>query len=555
MSTVVDRVRADDGADGGAGDGSGGGRPGPADPAPVGLGPLGWARWLWRQLTSMRTALFLLLMLAVAAVPGSIIPQRGADAVRVAQYEQDHPVLAPWIERVSGFDVYTSPWFSAIYILLFVSLVGCVLPRTRTHLRSLRTPPPPTPARLERLPVHRTAEVPFDPDVALAAARTVLRGRRYRVVDGGGASVAAQRGDLRETGNLVFHLSLIGVLVAVAVGGLFGYRGQALVPQGKAFANSLTSYDSFDRGSWYDPADLPPFSLRLDDLRVKFDETSAGEQFAAPRDFEADLGVSDGPGQAVQEQRLRVNHPLRVGGASVYLAGNGYAPHVTVRDSAGNVAFDDQVPFLPQDAFYASSGVIKVPDAAGTQIGFVADLYPTYEMTPQGPRSLFPDSRNPVILLTAFTGDLGLDGPPQNVYVLDTAKMTQLEGADGAPFRAALRPGQTLDLPGGAGSITLDSVDRYAGITVRHDPARGVALVSALLAIAGLSASLFIPRRRLWVRVRPAGDEGAGAGTLVQVGALARSEDAGLADEADRVLADLVAALPAVPEPAPTRAP
>ena len=543
----MDRVRADDGSKGGGGGAGDGGRPGPVDPAPVGLGPLGWARWLWRQLTSMRTALFLLLLLAVAAVPGSIIPQRGADAVRVAQYQQDHPDLAPWIERVSGFDVYTSPWFSAIYLLLFVSLVGCVLPRTRTHLRSLRTPPPLTPARLERLPVHREADVPFEADVALAAAWRALRARRYRVVDGGGASVAAQRGDLRETGNLVFHLALIGVLVAVAVGGLFGYRGQALVPQGKAFANSLTSYDTFDPGAWYDTAALPPFSLRLDDLRVRFEESAGGAQFAAPRDFEATVGVSDGPGQPVTEQRLRVNHPLRVGGASVYLAGNGYAPHVTVRDAAGNVAFDDQVPFLPQDGFYSSSGVIKVPDAAGTQLGFVADLYPTYLMTDQGPRSVFPDKRDPVILLTAFTGDLGLTGAPQNVYVLDTKRMTQLQGPDGAPFRAALRPGQTVRLPDGAGSITLDSVDRYAGITVRHDPARGVALVSALLAIAGLSASLFVPRRRLWVRVRPAA-----AGSTVEVGALARSEDAGLAEEAERVLADLVLALPASPQRAPS---
>lgn len=511
-------------------------------PVPVGLGVVGWVRWLWRQLTSMRTALFLLLLLAVAAVPGSIIPQRGADAVRVAQYVRDHPDLAPWIDRVSGFDVYTSPWFSAIYILLFASLVGCVLPRTRTHLRALRTPPPPTPARLERLPVHRTVTVPFEADVALAAARTTLRARRYRVVDGGGSSVAAQRGDLRETGNLVFHLSLIGVLVAVAAGGLFGYRGQALVPQGKAFANSLTSYDTFDPGSLYDPTALSPFSLRLDDLRVKFEERAGGEQFAQPRDFEADLDVSDGPGLEPSEKLLRVNHPLRVGGASVYLAGNGYAPRVTVRDSAGDVAFDDQVPFLPQDGFYSSSGVIKVPDAAGEQLGFVADLYPTYKMTAQGPRSVFPDKRDPVVLLTAFTGDLGLgDGAAQNVYVLDTKKMTQLKADDGTPFRTALRPGQTVALPGGAGSITLDSVDRYAGITVRHDPGRAAALVSSLLAIAGLSASLFIPRRRLWVRVRPAAD---GGGSVVEVGALARSEDAGLGEEAERVLADLVSALP-----------
>ena len=50
------------------------------------LGPLGWARWAWRNLTSMRTALFLLLLLSVGAVPGSIFPQRSIDPGRVADY-------------------------------------------------------------------------------------------------------------------------------------------------------------------------------------------------------------------------------------------------------------------------------------------------------------------------------------------------------------------------------------------------------------------------------------------------------------------------------------
>ncbi len=535
-----------------------GARPGAAapPPAPKGLGVVGWGRYLWRQLTSMRTALFLLMLLAVASVPGSIIPQRGADAVRVAQYEEDHPVLAPWIDRLSGFDVYTSPWFSAIYILLFVSLVGCVLPRTRAHWRALKTPPPATPARLERLPVHRTAHVPFAPETVLAAARTALEGRRYRVVDGGGSSVAAQRGELRETGNLVFHVALIGVLVAVAVGGLWGYRGQAVVPVGKAFANSLTSYDTFDGGGLYQPKDLPPFSVRLDDLDVEFETEATGNQFAAPRDFSATTTLTDAPGDDPRQELLRVNHPLRVGGASVYLAGNGYAPRLTVRDATGAVAFSDQVPFLPQDTFYSSSGVVKVPDASGEQIGIVADLYPTYTMTEQGPRSVFPDAKDPAMLFTAFTGDLGLDGAPQNAYVLDTDQMTQLESDDGQPFRQILRPGETVDLPDGAGTVTLDSVDRFAGLTIRRDPGRALALGSSLVAIAGLTASLFVPRRRVWIRAVPArasgaagsaGPSGPDEGTRVEVGALARSEDGGLSEEAERLMADLVTALPGRP--------
>ncbi|MEU1163986.1 cytochrome c biogenesis protein ResB, partial [Streptomyces sp. NPDC005921] len=43
-----------------------------------GLGVVGWARWFWRQLTSMRVALLLLLLLSLGAIPGSLIPQSGA---------------------------------------------------------------------------------------------------------------------------------------------------------------------------------------------------------------------------------------------------------------------------------------------------------------------------------------------------------------------------------------------------------------------------------------------------------------------------------------------
>ena len=118
------------------------------------LGARGWLRFLWRQLTSLRTALFLLLLLAVAAVPGSVFPQRGIDATRTADWIADRPTVGPVMDRLGFFDVYSAPWFASIYLLLFVSLVGCVLPRTRVHWEALRQPPPRTPARLERLAAH-----------------------------------------------------------------------------------------------------------------------------------------------------------------------------------------------------------------------------------------------------------------------------------------------------------------------------------------------------------------------------------------------------------------
>jgi cytochrome c biogenesis protein len=483
----------------------------------------------------MRTALFLLLLLAVAAVPGSVLPQRGVDAGAVTAYLLDHPSSGPWLDRLGGFDVYSSPWFSAIYLLLFVSLVGCVLPRTRLHLRSLRSAPPRAPRRLDRLPAHSSIVLDVGPDRALDDARQVLRGRRYRVAVADGA-VSAERGYLRETGNLLFHVALLVLLVAVAAGHLLGWRGDVIVPVGTSFSNAVASYDTLDTGPWVDPEKLSPFSLHVDSMSVQFEATQASAR-GAPRDFRAAVTSRQTLQAAPRPGTISVNHPLHVGGAKVFLLGNGYAPVITVRDSRGDVVYSDATPFLPQDGTYRSVGVVKAPGAQPQQIGLQGIFLPTAQIDADGMRSLFPDALNPAMALTAYVGDLGLaSSRPQSVYTLDVDGMRQLRSADGSPYRVLLRPGQTAQLPDGTGSVTFERVQRYAGLSVRHDPASGWALGSSIAAILGLSLSLFVPRRRVFVRVRRDAD---GSRTVVDVGALARGEDGHLDGEVRAVAAAL----------------
>src|SRR5205085_3627801 len=82
----------------------------------------------WRALTSMSTALALLFLLAFGAVPGALLPQRSLNEAKVAQYVAEHPRIGPWLDRLQAFEVFSSVWFTAIYVLLFVSLVGCLVP-------------------------------------------------------------------------------------------------------------------------------------------------------------------------------------------------------------------------------------------------------------------------------------------------------------------------------------------------------------------------------------------------------------------------------------------
>ncbi len=525
--------------------------PAPAGTAPAGeapqlptLGLVGWLRWGWRQLTSMRVALLLLMLLAVAAVPGTVFPQQPQDPARVATYLSDHPDVGPLLERLGFFDVYASAWFSAIYLLLFVSLVGCILPRSRTHLRALRGRPPRAPRRFDRFPAQAALELDGTPQDVAARAAAALRGprwwRRFRVDvrdEGAGVwSVAAERGYLRETGNLVFHLALVGLLVSVATGQLLHYRGQAIVVEGRAFANTQSDYDSFEAGSAFRPSSLEPFALRLDSFESRFDPDTLQS-----RDFTARVTVTE-PGADPVADTIKVNHPLEVGGAKVYLQGNGYAPQVTVRDAAGEVAFAGAVPFLPQDTVYTSQGVIKVPDVTtGPQIGLQGVLLPTaQQLSDDIWRSVDPQPTEPLLALAVWTGDLGLDdGIPQNVYQLDESGLTQATQADGRPVTLYVRPGQTVDLPDGLGTLTFDALPRFVALDLRHDPSLAWVLTFALLAFAGLAASLFAPRRRVWLRASPApeGDEGPGSGrTVVTAAALARGDDVGLQAELDRAV-------------------
>jgi cytochrome c biogenesis protein len=525
----------------------------PAAPVSPKLGVVGYLRFFWRQLTSMRTAILLLLLLAVAAIPGSLVPQRSSDPNGVAQYFVDNTDLAPVLDNLQLFDVYSSAWFSAVYILLFVSLIGCIIPRTKHHFDAMRARPPRTPMRLSRLADHREETYPeVAADTAIAEARTLLSRSGYRVEEydqGGVRSVSAERGYLRETGNLVFHASLVGVLVTVGVGGGFGYSGQRVVVEGQSFVNTLLDYDSFNPGRFFDPDALSPYALGLDSFDVTY-ETANLDAYGQPIDFTANVTTTTPDGEKL-DQTIKVNEPLRFAGTDVFLLGNGYAPTITVRDPDGNVVFTDSVPFLPQDANLTSIGVVKVPDGLAEQVGLVGFFYPTAQPLDDGAfTSTYPDLVYPVLSLNVYTGDLGIDdGVPRSVYTLNTDDMTQVAGRDAEAKALQLLPGQTAQLPGGLGSIEFGnatpdaaagdfsrSVPRFASFDIHSDPSQLWVLIFAVLVVLGLLTSLFVPRRRVWIAVHPvagSGSDGSEPGVRVEYAGLARGEDPGLRDAVD----------------------
>ncbi|MFJ3586197.1 cytochrome c biogenesis protein ResB [Streptomyces sp. NPDC090127] len=496
------------------------------------LGVVGWIRWFWRQLTSMRVALILLFLLSLGAIPGSLIPQTSADELKVRTFQEAHPTLTPIYEKLQLFDVYSSVWFSAIYILLFVSLIGCIVPRTWQFIGQLRGRPPGAPGRLTRLPAYTTWRTEAEPEQVREAALALLKGRRFRahvVKD----AVAAEKGYLRETGNLLFHIALIVMLVAFAWGQLFKSEGGKLIVEGDGFSNTLTQYDDFKSGSLYSTDDLAPFGFTLDSFTGTYEKS--GPQRGTPRTFEAAVTYSEGGGKD-RKAVVRVNEPLKVRDSKVYLIAHGYAPVVTVKDGRGKVVFHGAVPLLPFDNNITSTGAIKVMDGyrdkngKKEQLGFQAFFVPTFAGAGKGSMfSQFPALDFPVMALTGFHGDLRVNsGLPQNVYQLDTSKMKQFKVEGGTGVAQRMLPGETMTLPDGAGSITFEKdIKEWASFQISQQPGNGLALAGAIAAIAGLTGSLFIQRRRVWVRaVR--GSDGV---TVVEMAGLGRSESAKLPEE------------------------
>ena len=497
------------------------------------------ARRGWRSLTSMGTALVLLFLLALGAVPGALLPQRSLNESKVERYLGQHPVIGPWLDRLQLFDVFSSFWFTAIYVLLFISLVGCLTPRIIEHIRSMRAAPVPAPRNLSRLPRHAQGSANGTPADVAARIDGQLRGwRRITRTADDVVEISAEKGYLREFGNIVFHFSLLGLLAAIAAGKLFGYEGNVIVLAngGPGFCSaSPAAFDSFRAGNTVDGTSLYPMCIRVNDFEAKYLPTGQATSFMANIDYQAGPDLSTG---TWRPYRLEVNHPLRVGGDRVYLQGHGYAPTFTVTFPGGQKR-TQTVQFQPDNTqTLLSSGTVRVDPPAGlfppdqrrkNQLAITGLFAPTQQMDGKLLSSSFPAMNDPAVAIDIYRGDAGLDtGRPQSLFSLDTRlieqkRLTKLK-------RVNLTLGQEVRLDDGT-VVRFDGATQFVNLQVSHDPGQVWVLVFALSMMSGLLVSLIVRRRRVWARI-----SAAEAGTVnVELAGLARTDNSGWGEELDRL--------------------
>jgi len=511
----------------------------------------------WRVLRSMRTAIYLLIALTAATLVPTFVPQRINNAQKVLEIRRTHPYWYSVGERLKVFDVFTSPWYMAIWVSLLVVLFLCLLPRTAAFFRQWRRAlAEPHSGALPNLPHVTEWQTSLSPGDAARAARRTLRRRRWRQGRANpSGQYVAEKGALREAGSLLFHWSLFLLIIGLAVSRFLGFAGQAVIVEGKEWVEAPINFDSWrNKGSLGDSAHRG-FTVALDSFVVDDPQTDA------PQDFVSTVRVIDG-GREVAEKRIAPNDPLNYRGVKMYQLSFGWAAQIRVVDADGRTVFDDFVILRPEGPRGSWTGVVKVPSLQ-PQAGLAVYLFPTAEqITPSqaealgedelGPRVLLrnrpgaPMADNPAILFREWRGDLGLEAGPQSVYNLDTAAMTETDAGlvtlDSNGF--TLEDGLRVEFP---------ELRHYSVFDVKRDPGLAFVLVSAVLLLLGLVGALYSRRRRLWVWVRPA-PEGADR-TLVTFGGLGYQRKEVFADEFGGLVATLREALPPIDSVAPPHEP
>ncbi|OHR21479.1 cytochrome c biogenesis protein ResB [Corynebacterium sp. HMSC034A01] len=528
-----------------------------------------WLKKAWHWLTSMRTALMLLFVLAVASIPGALLPQRTVSSSLVDDYLKANPTTGPIYDKLQLFDVFQSTWFLAIIVLLTISLVGCIIPRSIDHWRAYKAKPTRAPKYLGRMPHHVEGEVAGAPEDVEKQLRTQLK--RWHVASytpdedrAGAYSVSAERGYTRELMNLIFHIGIVAMILTFVAGRMVFYEGQVIVvtnseaesavpvEQSRVFCNtSPANFDVFRAGPLFDGTGLTPFCFESQNFSATYLNNGQANEFSSDITYTDDLTV---PQEEWTPTSLAVNHPLRLGGDRVYLQGHGFAPQITLTWPNGETR-TQMMQFRPTDVFtFLSSGVMRFDPPAGMypdladrrqhQIAIEGNFAPTARWAgPNGDQlqSAFPSMDDPAVSVDVYVGDAGLDtGRPQNVFVLDQSLVA--DGRLEKVSRVQLTPGSeaTVDTGDGEVKVRFDGAAEYANYQISRDPTQVWALLAAAVMLAGLAGSLAIKRRRIWVRLRPGAPAAGEAVTHVEIAGLARTDRAGWGREFDDIAAAIL---------------
>ncbi len=397
---------------------------------------------LWKGLRSVRLTIALFLILAGAAILGTLIPQN----LSPEEYLRVYGAVASVLLRASGLtDLYHSGWFIGLMGMLVLNLIACSVHRFPRTWKAIRTPQRPLTDGLWRsLPIRRALRWDQGLEGTVGALREGLSRRRWSPREerrGDDVHLLAQKGRYGRLGVFVTHLGVVVILSGALVGSLFGFNGFIRVHEGEGVdvAQDQRARTHRELG----------FQVRCDAFRVAYYPDGT------PMEFRSDLSFLEG-GKVVSQGPLRVNHPIEHRGFVFYQSSYGSTVKVTL-----------------EAANSSGGGTRRVQ----TEVGQTLSLAPGVNV--QAVRyEAMAGGRGPALLIAVAR-------PGQHPLLGWLIKGGAAQPVDG----------WTLSL--------LDASERsWTGLQVKRDPGVWVVWVGCTLVLLGCTMAFSMPHRAIWIRLR-----------------------------------------------------
>ncbi|MCK5148287.1 cytochrome c biogenesis protein ResB [bacterium] len=263
-------------------------------------------------LSSTKLTIWVLLLISVASIFGTLIPQNES----IEFYRSVYGSKAGVITGLALNDTYHSSWFIALIALFAINLIACTTKKWTVFLRIMRHKPRDADAKtLKAMSIYHSWPVKTYKDTMTGEIHQAVRqiGLNLKIIGAtsNGISFFAEKGKISRCGFFSVHAGILLILMGAVLTG-FGFRGSMMLPEGET--SSKVAIGQGDRSKNLD------FQIRCDEFEMT---TYQGTQ--RPKGYKSRLTIVE-DGHDVLTRIIEVNRPLTYKGVTIYQASYGTIP-------------------------------------------------------------------------------------------------------------------------------------------------------------------------------------------------------------------------------------